>query len=92
MNIKFKNRQVQTMYDLMELKFKKSYTEYCKGHYHDDRRIFINTYRQLVRSLLVSDKIYDQSSLLDIAIHSAFEMELQNLERIQNRFTELAKA
>ena len=89
MNIKFKNRQVQTMYNLMELSFKKSYTEYCKGHYHDDRRIFINTYRQLVRSLLVSDKIYSQSSFLDIAIHNAFEMELQNLERIQDRFAEL---
>ena len=91
MNIKFKNRQVQTMYNLMELSFKKSYTEYCKGHYHDDRRIFINTYRQLVRSLLVSDKVYGQSSLLDIAIHNAFNMELQNLERIQDKFTELAK-
>ena len=53
MKFKFKNRQVQTMYNVMELAFKESYTEYCKGHYHDDRRIFINTYRQLVRSLLV---------------------------------------
>ena len=91
MKFKFKNRQVQTMYNLMELVFKKSYTEYCKGHYHDDRRIFINTYRQLVRSLLVSDKVYGQSSLLNIAIHNAFSMELQNLERIQDKFTELAK-
>ena len=91
MKFKFKNRQVQTMYNVMELAFKKSYTEYCKGHYHDDRRIFINKYRQLVRSLLVSDKVYGQSSLLDIAIHNAFNMELQNLERIQDKFTELAK-
>ena len=91
MKFKFGNRQVQTMYNLMELAFKKSYTEYCKGHYHDDRRIFINKYRQLVRSLLVSDKVYGQSALLNVAIHNAFEMELQNLEEIQDRFTELAK-
>lgn len=91
MKFKFKNRQVQTMYDLMELTLKKSYTEYCKGHYHDDRRIFINTYRQLVRLLLTSDKVYGQSVLLDVAIHDKFGMELQNLKKIQGRFTELAK-
>ena len=91
MKFKFKNRQVQTMYNVLELTFKKSYTEYCKGHYHDDRRIFINTYRQLVRSLLVSDKVYGQSVFLNMAIHNAFNMELQNLEKIQDRFTELAK-
>ena len=91
MKFKFKNRQVQTMYNVMELAFKKSYIEYCKGHYHDDRRIFINKYRQLVRSLLVSDKVYGQSVFLNVAIRNAFEMELQNLEKIQDRFTELAK-
>ena len=91
MKFKFRNRQVQTMYNLLELSSKKSYTEYCKGHYHDDRRIFINTYRQLVRSLLVSDKVYGQSVFLNVAIRNAFEMELQNLKKIQDRFTELAK-
>lgn len=90
MKFKFKNRQVQTMYNLMESFFKKSYTEYCKGHYQDDRRIFINKYRQLVRSLLVSDKVYDQSSFLNVAIRKAFNMECRNLAEIQDKFTELA--
>ena len=86
MKFKFKNRQVQNMYNAMESSFKRYYVEYCKGHYHDDRRIFINTYRQLVRLLLVSDKVYGQSSFLNVAIRKAFNMEWNNLAGIRNRF------
>ena len=92
MKFKFKNKQVQVMYNLLESVFKDSYTKFCSGHYRDDRRIFINTYRQLVRSLLVSDKVYGQSSFLNVVIHKAFNMELRNLETIQDRFAVIKSA
>lgn len=86
MNFKFTHKPIQTKYDLLSLVLKKTYTEYCRGHYHDDRRIFINVYRQLIRFLLVSDKIYDQSTMLDVAINEKFESEYNSLLNIKNRF------
>ena len=86
MNFKFTHKPIQTKYDLLSLVLKKTYTEYCRGHYHDDRRIFINVYRQLIRFLLVSDKIYDQSTMLDVAINEKFESEYNSLLSIKDRF------
>lgn len=86
MNFKFTHKPIQTKYDLLSLVLKKTYTEYCRGHYYDDRRIFINVYRQLIRFLLVSDKIYDQSTMLDVAINEKFEFEYNRLLSIKDRF------
>jgi len=90
MNFKFNNKAIQTKYNLLSLVLKKTYTEYCRGHHHDDRRIFINVYRQLIRFLLVSDKIYDQSTTLDVAINEKFESEYNSLLQIKNRFDNMS--
>ena len=90
MNFKFNHKPIQTKYNLLSLVLKKTYIEYCRGHYHDDRRIFINVYWQLIRFLLVSDKIYDQSTTLDVAINQKFQEEYESLLSIKDRFDNMS--
>ena len=40
----------------------------------------------MIRFLLVSDKIYDQSTTLDVAINEKFESEYNSLLSIKDRF------
>ena len=90
MRFNFKNEGIQTKYKYLLYFFEKTYKEYCRGHYHDDRRLFINMYRQLIRMLLVADSIYGKSSTLDVAIGEKFRAKTEELKEIQERFEMLA--
>ena len=86
----FKHRELQTKMDLLKLTLGDTYKAYCRGHYHDDRRLFINVYRMLIRFLLVSDKIYSQSTTLDVAIGEKFSKEFDYLKSIKDRFDNMS--
>lgn len=91
MNFTFKTPEVQTKYNYLSAFYKKTYYKYVKGRYTDDRRIFINVYRQLVRMLLVLDTVYRKSCTLDVGANEKFSEEMELLEKIKTKFEELEK-
>lgn len=91
MDFTFKTPEVQTMYNYLKVFYKKTYYKYVMGKYTDDRRIYINTYRELIRMLLVVDTVYRKSCILDVGIRKEFSEELELLDKIKTKFQELEK-
>ena len=86
MKFRFQNKGITVKYNYLIVKFEKTYKDYCKNHYHDDRRLFINMYRMTIRMLLTADKVYNKSVLLDCAMAEQLNKQIEELTEIQARF------
>ena len=91
MDFTFKTPEVQTKYNYLKAFYKETYYEYVMGKYTDDRRIYINTYRELIRMLFVVDTVYRKSCILDNGVNEKFSEELKLLNKIKTKFQELEK-
>ena len=91
MNFTFKTPEVQTKYNCLSAFYKETYYKYVRGRYTDDRRIFINVYRQLIRMLLVLDTVYRKSCILDVGANEKFSEEMKLLKKIKTKFEKLEK-
>ena len=86
MEFKFNTPAIDTKYNVLKAYYKRTYLEYCAEHPANDKRIFINVYRQTIRALLVMDKIYGQSCLLDCAMYKEISEQFALLSRIKDKF------
>ena len=91
MEFTFKHQPMETRYELLKCMFRPTYRAYCRGHYKDDRRLFINVYRNTIRLLLVWDKVYGQSAAADVGIGNQFQEYKETMQRIQERFERFAR-
>lgn len=91
MKLNFKNNGVKVRYSYLRTFYEQTYKKYCAGHYYDDRRIFINMYRMIIRMLLVVDKVYGQSCSLNVAFDRQFENMTNELNEIKERFEKFEK-
>lgn len=91
MDFTFKTPEVQTKYNYLKAYYKETYYKYVMGKCTDDRRIYINVYRELIRMLLVIDTVYKKSCILDVGMSEEFSKELELLNKIKTKFQELEK-
>lgn len=91
MDFTFKTPEIQTKYNYLRAFYKETYYKYVMGKYTDDRRLYINTYRELIRMLFVVDTVYRKSCILDVGISEKFSKELEFLDKIKTKFQELEK-
>lgn len=84
-----KHSSVSRMIRLLKINFGDTYKKYCDGHYHDDRRLFINIYRQYIRMLLVVDKVWGQSCHLDVIVFHEHDEIFKQLKEIKERFDKI---
>jgi hypothetical protein len=84
-----KNDGTRNAYGVLKCNYKETYKKYCEGHFKDDRRLFINVYRQAIILILVMDKVYKQSCYLDVAFHNEMQGIFTDLKRIKERFEKI---
>ena len=89
MKFTFKNKPIQRKYEFLRVMYEPTYRKYCKGHYKDDRRIYINSYRMYLKALLVLDTVYDKSVLIDLGAIHELESVLEDMKKIKDRFEQV---